>query len=687
MTKIKVFLSHSFGYFLTLVLIGSLSYLFTTSALGFYWDDWQAVFLYKTESFKELLAYFSYDRPVSAWTYWVTFPWMPMTPIAWQILTVITRAAAVWFLTKSFILLWPGHVRLLQWYGVLLLVFPSFNMQSISVAFNQHFLTMLLFSFSIYAMIKSIQTSTPWRWVWGLASITSGAGHMVTMEYFAGLEALRPFFIWIALNNKCETRSWNQRLGRTAIYWMPYLLLMAGYLYWRLKLYPMVLGADPLESSNAPVLLYELTRQPGKTLITLANLALQDSIHLITQSWLVPLQTSMLRVDATFNLFSWIVGLAAAALFGIRAAWQFPKDENTAGNRFKLQAGIVGVSAVLLGGLPVWLMNRQALEGKWSERFTLAPMIGAVLLLVVLVAWFVENRRKQHILFIVVLGLSIAYQMQITHKYALDWKIQQDYYWQLAWRVPAIKPDTAFFSANVPSSYTSHHSAGFAMDILYGGETLSRDLATWYFRPDDEGIFFAALAPDQPIKFKLRSIGFEGSTSHALGIQNQASSVCLLILDEIYMNNPLMDSSYEKILPLSNVDQIDLTADPIQPDPLIFGKEPDHDWCYYFQKADLARQQRDWDGVYGFMDEAFSTGLTPKHSLEYTPLLEAQYNRQDWDGVLETSRKMVAFAAGQEKYVCSLWQRLEESTGVQPPQDIADEMTRILDCSQPFPVN
>lgn len=675
------------GYFLTLLVIGSLSYLITTSALGFYWDDWQAVYLYKTGSLSSLSDYFQYDRPMSVWTYWVTFPWMPMTPLAWQILTVLVRAAAVWFLTKSLMLLWPDRTSLLRWYGVLLLVFPSFNMQSISVAFNQHFLTMLLFSLSIYAMIKAVHTSSAWRWVWGLVSLATGAGQLVTMEYFAGLEALRPLFIWIATNKTHSSERWNKRLARTAILWAPYLFLMAAYLFWRLKIYPMVIGADPLESSNAPVLLYEFTKQPVKTLITLANLALQDSVHLITQSWLTPLQTSLLRVDAMFNVFSWIVGLAAAAVFGIRSYKLYSQKGNETKNRFTVQALVSGVLAVLLGGLPVWLMNRQSLEGKWSERFTLAPMIGAVLVLVTLVGWFIENRRKQHIFLIVVLGLSIAYQMQITHKYALDWNIQRNYFWQTAWRVPAIKPDTAFISANVPSSYSSHHSTGFALEILYGGQTLSEELATWYFRPADEGSFFGALAPDQPIDFNLRSISFEGSTSKAIGIQNRSSSVCLLILDDIYANNPLMDASYAKILPVSNVDQIDLTAQPIQPDPLIFGKEPAHDWCYYFQKADLARQQQDWSGVYQLMDEAFSAGLTPKHSLEYTPLLEAQYNRQDWDAVVDTSRKMASFAVGQEKYVCSLWEWLAGNTGTEPPPETLSEMKLLIDCSQPSAEN
>jgi len=43
---------------------------------------------------------------------------------------------------------------------------------------------------------------------------------------------------------------------------------------------------------------------------------------------------------------------------------------------------MLGIAALLLGGLPVWLTNRQILEGTWSDRFTLAPMLGAAVLLV-----------------------------------------------------------------------------------------------------------------------------------------------------------------------------------------------------------------------------------------------------------------------------------------------------------------
>lgn len=688
MTKIKEFLSRPEGYFTALFLIGSVSYLITTSALGFYWDDWQAVFLYKTNSLTSIFDYFKYDRPMSSWTYWVTFPWVPMTPLAWQILSVLIRVGAVWFLTKAFMLLWPEHTKALQWYGVLILVFPPFNLQNISVAFSQHFITMLLFSFSIYSMVKAIQTETSWRFIWGTASILSAAGHLLTMEYFIGLEGLRPFIIWFAQKTRSANHQRLTNLRRTVFISLPYLGLFAGYLYWRIFSYPMIFNTT-MEDPNTPILLYELWKAPFKTLVYLANLSLQDTVYLITQSWLIPLETSLLRIDAKFNLVSWFSGLLIAGIFGFLTLSQpQPSQEPKARRKFIWQGVIIGLLLAIFGGLPVWLTDRSLLVGKWSARFSLAPMLGVSLLLVVLVYWFIENSKKQAIFFIVVSGLAIAYQMQITHKYALDWEKQRDYYWQMHWRIPAIQPNTAFFSGNVPSNYSSHHSAGFALEIMYGGENISEELTTWYFRPADAGSFYSDMVPGKPIDFTLRSLTYAGSTSNVIGVQNHMSApACLLILDKIYAENPRMEPADRDIMALSNLERINLEKQSETMDTLIFGKELDHDWCFYFQKADLARQQKDWNSVYQLMDEAFSADLAPKQSLEYTPLLEAQYNKKDWNGVLDTSRKMIDHPTDKEGYVCSVWNWLGQSTGIQPPQEILSEMKLLMDCKIVFTNN
>ncbi len=667
-------------YFVALFLVGWISYIVTTSALGFYWDDWQAVFLYKTHSVQALMEYFRYDRPLSAWTYLPSFPLLPMTPLIWQLFTLLIRCSAVWLLTQTLILLWEDHQWLLRWFGAILLVLPSFSLQSISVAFNQHFITLLLFSFSIFSMVKAIQSRSWLRWVWGLGSLATALGQMVTMEYFVGLEALRPILIWLAFHRKDGQAALKSRVVKTVLTMIPYFPILVGYLYWRLMVYPQNIATASIAEPNAPVLLFGLKSNFVANLIAIVNLGRQDTVFMVGQSWLRSLQTSFTQIEARFIFASWGIGLITAALFSL---WLNGRNE-TKGTKpekgFYIPAAILGSAGVIFGGLPVWVTNRSALVGKWSERFSLAPMIGAVLLIVILIDWFIDNRRKKSILFTIVLGLSIAFQMQTTRSYAVDWKAQREYYWQIAWRVPNVKPGTAFLSGNVPSGFSSHHSAGFALNALYGGDDLSTTVPVWYLRPFDIESVIDDPSKDQPIHVDLRSIKYVGSSTELIGILNRPTSGCLVILDDAYLGNPLIDSTNLTILKLSNLDQIDLEATPVTPDPMIFGKEPEHDWCYFFQKADLARQKQKWAEVTALMDEAFASGLDARYGLEYLPLLEAQYHLQAWGGYLETSRKILARNSGFENFLCTQWERIESDAGNPPPLEVVTEMSALFDC-------
>ncbi|HEX2055677.1 MAG TPA: hypothetical protein VHF07_04235, partial [Nitrospiraceae bacterium] len=62
----------------------------------------------------------------------------------------------------------------------------------------------------------------------------------------------------------------------------------------------------------------------------------------------------------------------------------------------------------------------------------------------------------------------------------------------------------------------------------------------------------------------------------------------------------------------------------------VFGREPHHTWCYYFQKADLARQLNDWSEVTRMADETRVLGLLPADPTEWLPFLE---------GYLQTGRR------------------------------------------------
>jgi hypothetical protein len=59
------------------------------------------------------------------------------------------------------------------------------------------------------------------------------------------------------------------------------------------------------------------------------------------------------------------------------------------------------------------------------------------------------------------------------------------------------------------------------------------------------------------------------------------------------------------------------------PPSSIFGSEPSHGWCYYYEKAELARQQGNWQMMEKLGDDALNQGLYPSDRIEWMPFLQS----------------------------------------------------------------
>jgi hypothetical protein len=111
-------------------------------------------------------------------------------------------------------------------------------------------------------------------------------------------------------------------------------------------------------------------------------------------------------------------------------------------------------------------------------------------------------------------------------------------------------------------------------------------------------------------------------------------------------------------LHLSHVDQIVIGGESVP--PAILGDEPPHDWCYYYEKADLARQAQDWQAVVDLGQAAEAECLTPAAGFggEYLPFIEGYAHAGDWDRAQRLS-ETAAQDAGSG--LCRLWTRVEQS--------------------------
>ena len=101
--------------------------------------------------------------------------------------------------------------------------------------------------------------------------------------------------------------------------------------------------------------------------------------------------------------------------------------------------------------------------------------------------------------------------------------------------------------------------------------------------------------------------------------------------------------------------------------PSLYGDGPAHGWCYYFEKADLARQQGDWEKVVKLGEQAFSTGDYPNDPLERFVFIEGYAHIGDWDKAIQYSK--VSYKVSKEyvgPLLCQLWKRIEAETAQSP---------------------
>ena len=73
------------------------------------------------------------------------------------------------------------------------------------------------------------------------------------------------------------------------------------------------------------------------------------------------------------------------------------------------------------------------------------------------------------------------------------------------------------------------------------------------------------------------------------------------------------------------------------PPVAIFGAEPAHNWCFYYQKASLARQIGNWNEIGRLYDETVAKNLEAGDKSELFPFLEGLVN----SGRYNDARKLV----------------------------------------------
>ena len=134
-------------------------------------------------------------------------------------------------------------------------------------------------------------------------------------------------------------------------------------------------------------------------------------------------------------------------------------------------------------------------------------------------------------------------------------------------------------------------------------------------------------------------------------------------------------------IPLSELSNI--IVHPDQTAKISYVPEPERSWSYYFAKAELSRQQEDWDQVIQLIEEARSLGYEPEDPLEWLTYIEAQALTGNMEAAERLSRDVFRQENGTRRGLCQLWNRLQ----VQGSIDIegephVDQLVSDFECVQ-----
>ncbi len=131
-------------------------------------------------------------------------------------------------------------------------------------------------------------------------------------------------------------------------------------------------------------------------------------------------------------------------------------------------------------------------------------------------------------------------------------------------------------------------------------------------------------------------------------------------MDEPYLYDPMLNVGHQKLVPMSNLSRILPESESIYPDTDIYGAEPAHTWCYFFQKADLARQWQNWDEIIAIYEQTETLGFAPKYGAEYIPFIQAFAQNGDWQTAYDLTIAAEDLTPRHKKMLCSNWYELLE---------------------------
>jgi hypothetical protein len=618
----KVFKNETFFSIFLIFLTTLITYGVSIPNLGYYHDDWFVLWSGQARGAESLMPLFSTDRPFMGVVYSIVYRILGDTILNWHLYALLWRfiggLAFFWILR----LVWPDQKYLTTVMTVLFLVYPGFLSQPNANTKQNHLFGFGSALLSIALMLQALRTPRQgWKIAYSLLSLVLTANYLWIYEYMIGFEGTRMLLLGYVLfrDGVREFRALAREILKKI--W-PYWLVALGFLYWRVFIFEGERNATDV-SGLAGSYLSNFRFMSIRLILETVKDFLDTSVF----AWFVEPYHQFSLAPYSNLVFALIVAAIVASLVWLytslfRTRWSMEAHRQET-PRLMRDFLWMGALVILFAISPVIASGRQMDLYDPYKSYGLHPIPGVMLFIIGIVLMFQPVFRRWALVALVL--ISVSTQVLNADYWERYWEVQREMVWQLTWRAPDIQDDT------------------LVMASLSGGFNPQQDYEVWgpinlIYNPGaakapaiQAEVLNSATAYDilrKEVRNNLvRDIRLRRDFSNLLLISYPSSASCFHVIDgtlPIYSGSESL--LVQQVGSYSRVDRIIPSGEAPIPPASIFGAEPPRGWCYYYQKASLARQAGDWEEMGRLYDKVRELNLETDDTSEVIPFLEGLVN-------------------------------------------------------------
>lgn len=616
MNKIRIWISNHelFCSILVVVFLSFVTFLPSVKNAGFYVDDYHMIFAGNNSGPDKIRVSYMVDRPAAGYLMAGLYSVFGSNIHYYQALVIALNISValclMWMVRK----VWPNQKAAAFFCAMLAVVYPGF-VDSMH-AFNY---SMILTSYSwyVFSIALSIKALTSSQKILGitltLTSMALAMGSLLLIEYYLGLEILRIGLLYLVVHSQLVTNaSLKLAVNKTLKIYLPYLITTGVFFIWRFFFF-----SSYRSVTNLGMVIGSTLESPFSKVAAIITGLFGNFFKITLLSWFEPFYRQLITLKPGDLLFFLGLCLVAASVVYIFFKILHPKnDEVKAIKDDMLQFGVLGFVAVIGTSLPIVFVNRAVTFEEYG-RYTLPGMIGGILILVAFFFNYIKAPIRPLVLSFLILS-GIVTQLGVGKALGTEWEASKGLWWQLSWRAPSIKPGTLLTGLvdhyNIREGFYLWGPANMIYYPIDGNVTIAAET----LNPE----FIKTIQHGDETERNFRSYIIYLKPKNLLVLSVPSEKSCLHLISGNAPDYSVYDSSSIQLIgQYSKIDQVDVLVDPVTPPINIFGTEPDHGWCYYYQKAELAVQKLDYQETASLWEETEILELYPEDQVELVPFI------------------------------------------------------------------